>query len=86
MEIAKVTAKGQITIPVDVRKRLGIGPGDKVVFVEQEGSFVLYNAAHVAIDTIQSAMLGAAERAGIKTEEDVARLVQELRRDRNSSS
>jgi antitoxin PrlF len=31
---AKVTSKGQITIPSRVRDRLKIGPGDRVVFVE----------------------------------------------------
>lgn len=30
--MAKVTAKGQITIPVEVRKALGIKSGDNVVF------------------------------------------------------
>jgi antitoxin PrlF len=33
---AKVTSKGQITIPVGVRKSLGIRPGDHLRF-EQEG-------------------------------------------------
>jgi AbrB family looped-hinge helix DNA binding protein len=31
---AKVTSKGQITLPSPVRERLNVGPGDKVVFVE----------------------------------------------------
>jgi AbrB family looped-hinge helix DNA binding protein len=31
---AKVTSKGQITLPSQVRARLKIGPGDRVVFVE----------------------------------------------------
>lgn len=30
--IAKVTAKGQITIPIEVRRELGIETGDNVVF------------------------------------------------------
>jgi antitoxin PrlF len=29
---AKITSKGQITIPRDVRRRLGVKPGDKVEF------------------------------------------------------
>jgi AbrB family looped-hinge helix DNA binding protein len=29
---AKVTSKGQITIPLEVRKRLGVGPGEQVEF------------------------------------------------------
>jgi AbrB family looped-hinge helix DNA binding protein len=33
---AKVTSKGQVTIPVEVRKSLGIRPGDHLRF-EQEG-------------------------------------------------
>jgi antitoxin PrlF len=32
MSIARVTAKGQVTIPADVRKSLGIQQGDDLVF------------------------------------------------------
>jgi antitoxin PrlF len=39
---AKVTSKGQVTLPFKLRDRLGIEPGDRVVFVEQgDGSFAL---------------------------------------------
>jgi AbrB family looped-hinge helix DNA binding protein len=37
--LAKVTSKGQITIPVNVRKSLGVKPGDKLRFEPQEGGF-----------------------------------------------
>ena len=30
----KVTSKGQITLPAEVRKRLGVKPGDRIEFVE----------------------------------------------------
>ena len=33
MELAKVTSKGQVTIPVEIRKKLGIKNGDKVLFI-----------------------------------------------------
>ena len=39
MEIAKVTSKGQITIPKDVREQLGLRPGDHVEFVRDNGNF-----------------------------------------------
>jgi AbrB family looped-hinge helix DNA binding protein len=29
---AKITSKGQITIPIEVRRALGVGEGDSVVF------------------------------------------------------
>ena len=34
-----VTSKGQITIPKDVRDRLGLRPGDKIGFMEDEGGW-----------------------------------------------
>ncbi|MCH8107833.1 MAG: AbrB/MazE/SpoVT family DNA-binding domain-containing protein, partial [Chloroflexi bacterium] len=30
MATAKITSKGQITLPKEVRRRLGVGPGDQV--------------------------------------------------------
>ena len=35
MELAKVTSKGQVTIPVEIRRKLGIKNGDKVLFMEE---------------------------------------------------
>lgn len=34
MNVATVTSKGQITLPVSVRKRLGLRKGSKIVFLE----------------------------------------------------
>jgi antitoxin PrlF len=31
---AKITSKGQVTIPKEIRRRLGVEPGDDVLFVE----------------------------------------------------
>lgn len=39
MVSAKVTSKGQITIPKQVRDRLGLDPGDEVEFIEEDGAF-----------------------------------------------
>jgi antitoxin PrlF len=33
---AKVTSKGQVTLPAKLRQRLGIRPGDRIDFVEAE--------------------------------------------------
>jgi antitoxin PrlF len=39
---AKITSKGPITIPVEVRRAMGIKPGGKVAFFEGEkGEFVV---------------------------------------------
>ena len=45
MTTATITSKGQVTIPKDVRSRLGIGTGDRVEFVEiQDGVFQIVAA------------------------------------------
>ena len=43
MEMAKVTSKGQITIPVSIRKRLGINEGDKLLFIDSPQGVVMVN-------------------------------------------
>ena len=36
---AKITSKGQITIPVEVRRSMGVKPGDKLRFEPLEDGF-----------------------------------------------
>jgi len=81
MELAKITMRGQITIPVGIRRRLGVKDGDKVVFIEENGRVVIENAAMLALKTAQDAFAGEAEQLGIKTEQDVVDLVKEVRRE-----
>jgi AbrB family looped-hinge helix DNA binding protein len=35
----KITSKGQVTIPKDVRERLGLRPGDEIEFVDDRKGF-----------------------------------------------
>ena len=47
MADAKVTTKGQITVPKTVRERLNVGPGDYLVFRERgDGTIVVEAATH----------------------------------------
>ena len=39
MSKAKVTSKGRVTIPIDVRARLGLRPGDEIEFVQDRSGF-----------------------------------------------
>ena len=43
MEIAKLTSKGQITIPKTVRDELGVDTGDKLIFVRCESGYLVCN-------------------------------------------
>lgn len=39
--MSRVTEKGQVTIPKEIREELGIQPGDEVVFEETETGYVV---------------------------------------------
>ena len=82
MELAKVTSKGQITIPIDIRRKLGVKEGDKILFVEEQGQIIMMNSSMDALRKAQAAFAGEAERLGLKDEQDVADQVSELRRER----
>jgi AbrB family looped-hinge helix DNA binding protein len=36
-----ISSKGQITVPAEIRQRLGLKPGDRVEFVVEEGKTVM---------------------------------------------
>jgi antitoxin PrlF len=82
MELAKITSKGQITIPVEIRRKLGVKEGDKVLFVEEAGKIYLLNSSMEALKEAQAAFAGEAERTGLKNEEDVVEMMKEFRRER----
>ena len=80
MELAKITTRGQITLPLEIRQKLKVGVGDKVVFFEENGRIVVENAAKLAFAQIQEDFKGEAERLGLKDEQDVVNMVKEVRR------
>jgi AbrB family looped-hinge helix DNA binding protein len=43
--VATITAKGQVTIPVEIRRLLGLEPGDRVVFRVREDAVEIESAA-----------------------------------------
>lgn len=76
---AKVMAKGQVTIPKDIREILGVSSGDRITFVVENGSVRVINSAIYAMQMLQAQMDGEAETAGIASDEDVMKLVKEVR-------
>jgi len=83
MEIAKITSKGQITIPIEVRRKLGVKEGDKVLFVEEAGRMYVLNASMAALAEAQAAFAGEANRAGLRGQDDVVTMVKQFRRERS---
>lgn len=76
---AKVMAKGQVTIPKDVREVLGVESGDHISFIVESGTVRIVNSAVYAMQILQDEMTGEAQRAGLTSDADVMALVKELR-------
>jgi len=80
MNLAKISANGQITVPVEIRRLLGLKSGDKILFFQkQDGEIVVSNASSKAIRKAQAAFAGAAEAMGVSSEDDIQALVDEVR-------
>jgi len=47
MDVATISANGQITLPVDVRTRLRLGPGDKCIFRRLSNAFPVWVVTEV---------------------------------------
>jgi len=43
MEVAKITSKGQITIPISIRRKLELSEGDKVLFIYKPEGVMMVN-------------------------------------------
>ena len=65
---SKLTAQGQISVPADVRKKLGIGPGSTIEWVEEGGSIVVRRAEKYSFADIRKVLFpdGPPKRVSIK--------------------
>ena len=80
MNLAKISSNGQITVPIEIRRILGLKSGDKLLFIQNpNGEIVVSNASANAIRKAQAAFSGAAEALGVQNEDDVQALVDEVR-------
>lgn len=76
---AKVMAKGQVTIPKDIREILGVSCGDRITFVVENGSVRLINSAVYAMQILQAQMEGEAENTDLSTDEAIMDFVKDVR-------
>jgi len=56
---SRVTAQGQISVPAEVRRQLGIGPGSVLVWEWRDGEFVVRRAGKSTSSEIHEALFGA---------------------------
>jgi AbrB family looped-hinge helix DNA binding protein len=56
---SKVTAQGQISVPAEIRRKLGIGPGSAIEWEDRDGEIVVRRAGrHSSADMHAAAFKG----------------------------
>lgn len=80
IEVSKVTSKGQITMPVEIRKLLGLKTGDKVAFyIDENGTVTVMNARTATLRILQEENKDVGKQIGINSDEDAVEAVREYR-------
>ena len=80
VNLARVSANGQVTVPMEIRRRLNLREGDKILFFERNnGEVLINNASATAIKNAQKAFEGAAVDFGVNSEDDVQNLINKIR-------
>ena len=73
---SKITVEGRTSMPAEVRRKLGIGPGDVLVWEEANGEIVVRRAVRHSSIEIHQALFGAA----VPTRKSAEELKQGIRR------
>ena len=78
----KMSSKGQVVIPEDIRKRLGLKPGAQFVVVGQNDVVILKTIAQPSMDEFDQLISEArkqARKAGMK-KTDITAAIQKVRK------
>ncbi len=70
---AKLTSKGQLTVPKDVRERLGLKSGDRVVFEFEGDSVRLKAESRRSLEELRGSLPATREYPGKEAEREAAR-------------
>ena len=79
IEIGTVSARGQIAIPSDIREKMHLRDGEKVLFVLEGDSLLMKKVESMSWNEITKPLREAAKRAGIN-ESDVPDIIHKVRR------
>jgi AbrB family looped-hinge helix DNA binding protein len=80
---SKVTAQGQISIPVDVRRKLGIGPGSVLEWAEEGEEIVVRRAGRFSSLDIHHALFPAG-RPKSRTPDEMKEGIRKYVRERHA--
>lgn len=53
---SKLTAQGQISVPAEIRKKLGVGPGSVIEWEERDGEIVVRRVGRYSMADVRAAL------------------------------
>ncbi len=79
IEMGRISSRGQIAIPADIRERLGLKEGTKILFFTEEDTLLMKKVTEQSFAQITRPLKLAAKQAGMK-EKDIPDMMQRFRK------
>jgi AbrB family looped-hinge helix DNA binding protein len=79
-DIIKVSSKGQIVIPREVRKKLGMRGGEKLLVITRNGDILLRKTGELSLDDIAEKIEKVTREQSIDVDKLVAEAVEWARK------
>ncbi len=79
IEMGKISSRGQVAIPSDIRSRLGLHEGSKVLFFLENDTVLMKKVNLESFADITKPLKEAAKKAGLK-ESDVPGIIHRFRK------
>ena len=79
-DVIKVSSKGQIVIPREIRKKLGMKGGEKLLGLTCDGDILLRKAKHVSLDDLGERIDRVVKEEHIDVDKLVAEAVEWARK------
>ena len=79
IEMGKISSRGQVAIPADIRNQLGLTEGSKVLFFTEDDTLLMKKVSEQTFAQITRPLKIAAKKAGMK-EKDVPDMIHRFRK------
>ncbi|MGH2531865.1 MAG: AbrB/MazE/SpoVT family DNA-binding domain-containing protein [Thermomicrobiales bacterium] len=74
--VSTISSKGQVTIPVEIRRHLGIGAADKIAFVVQDEGTVELRPARFTLESVLNS-IDALPNESVDLDREIAEAMEE---------
>jgi antitoxin PrlF len=84
LALSKLTVQGQISVPAEVRRKLGVGPGSVLEWVERGDEIVVRRAGRFSSADIHSALFSVKPLTRRKNASDLKQGIREYIRKKHA--